>query len=125
LSSHNWTTTQLAELSEREELVLVLERSDRPVLRVPVWLVTAGDHAYVRSYMGVTTGWYRSVMAKRDQAIELPGGDVPVFFESVNATDEVNAQINAAYLAKYATTEYRDAMVTPHAIEATLRVVPR
>jgi hypothetical protein len=125
LPTHAWTPTQLADLTDREELVLVIERADRPVLRVPVWLVTVGDHAYVRSYLGVTNGWYRRVIAQRDQAIELGGGDIPVLFESVSATDKVNEGINAAYLSKYATTEYRDEMVTPLALDATLRVVPR
>jgi hypothetical protein len=125
LPTNNWTTTQLADLTAQEEIVLVLERADRPVLRVPVWLVRIGDFAYVRSYQGVTTGWYRSAIAQRDQAIERSDGDIPVVFESIDPADDINAEISDAYVSKYSTHDYRDAMITPIATEATLRVVPR
>ena len=104
--------------------MLVLTRPDRPVLRVPVWPVTVGDQAYVRSYLGVTSGWYRTVMAECNQHIAL-GSDVPACFETVPATDPVNADIDREFLRKYATDDYRDAMITPLALDATLRILPR
>jgi hypothetical protein len=120
----SWTPKQLGALTDTEELVLVLERADKPVLRVPVWVVTVGESAYVRSYRGVTSGWYRAVMAKRDQAIAL-GDDIPVHFESVDPTDAVNEAIGAGFLRKYEKDDYRVAMITDLAVDATLRVLPR
>jgi hypothetical protein len=124
LPNQNWTPAQLADLTDREELVLVIARADRPALRVPVWPVTVGNEVYVRSYKGVTSGWYRGVLAQREQAVALTDGDTAVFFESVDASDEVNAGINEAYLSKYSNYDYRDAMVTPLALDATLRILP-
>jgi hypothetical protein len=124
LPNTSWTPEQLAALTDAEELVLVLDRADKPVLRVPVWMVTVGENAYVRSYRGVTSGWYRAVMAERDQAIALDG-DIPVHFESVDPTDAVNGSIGAEYLRKYANDDYRLAMVTDLAVDATLRILPR
>jgi hypothetical protein len=120
----SWTPAQLNELGETEELVLVITRADRPTLRVPVWPVVVGSHAYVRSYRGVTSGWYRGVLAERDQAIAL-GGDIPVHFESVDPSDAVNTDIGEEFLRKYATDDYRNAMVTDIAVDATLRIFPR
>jgi hypothetical protein len=114
----------LTGLTDDEELVLVLSREGRPTLRVPVWPVTVDGEAYVRSYLGVTSGWYRRVIAEPHQAIALAGGDVPVVFELVSATAAVNRDIDAAFLLKYATDDYRDAMVTPLALDATLRILP-
>lgn len=121
----NWTPEQLADLTDREELVLVIARADRPPLRVPVWPVTVDDQVFVRSYRGVTSGWYRGVLAQREQAVALTDGDVPVFFDSIDASDEVNAVIDEAFLTKYANDDYRTAMVTPLALDATLRIDPR
>ena len=125
LSAQTWTATQLDELTDGEELVLVLSREGKPTLRVPVWPVTIAGAAYVRSYLGVTSGWYRRVIALPHQAVALGGVDVPVEFQRVDATAEVNGAIDAAFLAKYATDDYRDAMITPLALDATLRILPR
>jgi hypothetical protein len=95
------------------------------VLRVPVWPVVVGDDAYVRSYRGVTSGWYQRVLTNRDQAVALAEGDVVVHFESVDAAADINAALDAEFLRKYATDDYRTAMVTPLALDATLRILPR
>jgi hypothetical protein len=124
LPSTTWTPDQLRHLSEDEELVLVLTRADKPVLRVPVWPVAVGDQAYVRSYRGVTSGWYRAVMAECNQQIAL-GDDIPVCFENVDATDAINPDIDSEFLRKYAADDYRDAMITTLALDATLRILPQ
>jgi hypothetical protein len=122
--SKQWTASQLSELTDGEELVLVLTRGDKPTLRVPVWSVTIDGVAFVRSYLGVTRMWYRRVLDAPRQAIVLEGDDVPVDFEVVPASHAVNARIGAEFLRKYAADDYRDAMITPMAIDATLRILP-
>jgi hypothetical protein len=125
LSDLTWSAARRAELAEAEELVLVIARADRSPLRVPVWPVLVDGELYVRSYKGVTSGWYRGVVADPSQSIELAGGDTRVVFETVDRTDAVNADIDSAYLTKYARFDYRDAMVEPAAVDATLRIVPQ
>lgn len=122
--SQTWTASQLGELTDGEELVLVLTREDKPTLRVPVWPVTVDGATYVRSYLGVTRVWYRRVIAQPHQAIALEGTDVHVDFEVVPVSDAVNGAIDEAFVEKYANDEYRDAMITPMAVEATLRILP-
>jgi hypothetical protein len=124
LSGPTWTESQLNELAELEELVLVISKTDRATLRFPVWPVVVDGNAYVRSYLGVTTGWYRRVVANPRQAIALGGQDVDVLFEFVSRTDPVNKAIDTAFLGKYARFEYRDAMAEPGAVDATLRILP-
>jgi hypothetical protein len=86
--------------------------------------VVVDGNLYVRSYLGVTTAWYRTVVANPRQAIVLHGSDVDVVFEFVSRTDSVNHAIDAAFLSKYSSFEYRDAMVEPAALDATLRILP-
>jgi len=124
LSESTWTTPQLDELTEAEELVLVLSRAGHAPLRFPVWPVVVDGNLYVRSYLGVTTTWYRTVVANPRQAIALDGSDIAVVFESVPRRTSVNKAIDAAFLSKYSSFEYRDAMVEPAALDATLRILP-
>jgi hypothetical protein len=124
LSESTWSAPQLDQLASAEEIVLVLSRADRAPLRFPVWAVVVDGNLHVRSYLGVTTGWYRAVVAEQHQAIVLDGADVDVLFEFVSRTDSVNKGIDAAYLAKYSKFDYRDAMVEPAAVDATLRILP-
>jgi hypothetical protein len=114
----------LKDLADAEELVLVISRAERSPLRFPVWPVVVDGAVYVRSYLGVTTGWYRAVGENPHQAIVVDGQDLDVVFEFVSRTDPVNAGIDSAFLSKYARFEYRDAMVEPGAVDATLRILP-
>ena len=124
MSAQSWTASQLSELTDGEELVLVLTHEDKPVLRVPVWMVTIDGVAYVRSYLGVTSGWYRRVIAQQHQAIVVGGVDVPVDCELVPVTADVNSAINDEFVRKYAADPYRDYMILPLALDATLRILP-
>jgi hypothetical protein len=124
MTAGEWTPGQLAEFADAEELVLVISRPDRTDLRLPVWLVVVDGDLYVRSYKGVTSGWYRGVEADQHQRIVLGGHDTRVLFEFVPRTDTVNHAIGATYLAKYSRFNYRDAMVEPAAVDATLRILP-
>jgi hypothetical protein len=124
LSESIWTESQLSELADAEELVLVISRVERPELRFPVWSVVVDGDAYVRSYLGVTNGWYRAVVANQHQAIVLDASDVAVLFEFVPGTDSVNDVIGSRFLDKYAKFDYRDEMVAQIAVDATLRILP-
>jgi len=126
LSQPAWSASQLENVADVEELVLVISRAERAPLRFPVWPVVVDGDLYVRSYLGVTAGWYQGVVANQNQAIVLDDNDVDVdvLFEFVPRTDAVNRGIDAAFLRKYATDDYRDAMITPLALDATLRILP-
>jgi hypothetical protein len=124
LSGPTWTASQLHELADAEELILVISRAERTTLRFPVWPVVVDGATYVRSYLGVTTDWYRGVVANPCQAVVLDGRDLDVLFEFVSRNDTVNKDIDSAFLVKYARFEYRDAMVEPGAVDATLRIRP-
>jgi hypothetical protein len=120
-----WTTVQFDELRALEELELVIAREGRETLRFPVWVVTAEGAAYLRSYKGAGSMWFRRVQADADQAIALSGSDIPVRFEHVDRHDPVNDAISAEFDRKYARFEYVGSMSEPAAVEATVRIVPR
>jgi hypothetical protein len=125
MAEQTWSPEVLSDLASADELVLVISRADRADLRVPVWLLVVHDQLYVRSYKGVTSGWYRGVVARQQQAIVIGGRDTRVLFETVPRTDDVQKDLDSAYLTKYARFDYRDAMVEPAAVDATLRILPQ
>lgn len=124
MSQSSWSASRLESVADAEELGLVISRAGRAPLRFPVWPVVVDGDLYVRSYLGVTTGWYRRVVANPRQAIVLDDADVDAIFEFVSRTDAVNGDIDAAFLRKYASFDYRDAMIEPAAVDATLRIRP-
>lgn len=125
MPNSSWTNSQILELTEGEELVLVLAREGRDTVRVPVWVATVDGDVYIRSYKGVTSMWFRRVQANFEQAIQLAEGDTPVHFENVDRLDRVNHAIDAEFNRKYADDDYVGTMSMPAAVEATLRVHPR
>jgi hypothetical protein len=120
-----WPKEQFDELTTAEELELVISRAGRETVRFPVWMVTVADAVYVRSYLGVTSMWFRRVQADADQQIRVGGVDIPVRFENVDRLDHVNKAIDAEFDRKYAKFEYVDSMSEPAAVEATVRILPR
>jgi hypothetical protein len=125
MTNATWSATQFDDFTTVEELVLVISREGRETLRFPVWVVTAEGAAYVRSYLGVTSMWFRRVQTNFDQAISLDGADVPIRFENVDRLDPVNKAIDAEFDRKYAGFDEVDSMSEPAAVEATVRIVPR
>jgi hypothetical protein len=120
-----WPEAQPTELANTEELVLVVARTGRDTIWVPVWVVAVDGELYVRSYKGVTSVWFRRVEVDADQAIRLGSTDLPVHFENVDRLDHVNRAIDAEYNRKYSRFDYVGSMSDPAAVEATLRVLPR
>ncbi|MGH9303871.1 MAG: DUF2255 family protein [Acidimicrobiales bacterium] len=103
--------------------VRVVVASGGQEVRTPIWVVTVGPFAYVRSYRGATGRWYRYASASSSFAIEI--GDDDVVVQHVPVTDPVTLeQVSAAYLTKYAGESETPDMVTPEVVATTLRLVP-
>ncbi len=124
MTDHQWAPGLFAEIDGTDELTIAVTRQGRDTIRLPIWVVTVDGDVYVRSYKGVTSGWFRRVQANPNQTIAFSDRDVPVVFENVDRLDHVNRAIDAAYDRKYAKYDYVSAMSEPAAVEATLRVLP-
>ena len=92
-----------------------------------IWVVRHGEDLYVRPVNGRTPGWFRGTQVRLEGHIQCGGVDKDVTFVSVEAADEVNAQIDAAYRAKYRRypTSFVDAVLTLEAKSATIKLQPR
>jgi hypothetical protein len=92
-------------------------------LRKPViiWQVRVGDDIYVRSVNGPDAAWFRGTQARGEGRIESGGVSKDVTFTNDNTKD---AEIDAAYAAKYGSGSSVRAITSPIATSTTLRVEP-
>ena len=84
---------------------------------VTIWAVRVDDRLYIRSWRGASARWYRN--AQRAHAGRI--GDVDV--ELVDAPDDVNDAVDAAYRAKYGSSAYTEAMTAPDVRATTMEVL--
>lgn len=121
-----WTPEDLRTIGEAEELDIASARADgslRPF--VTIWHVAIGDDLYVRSAYGPTNGWFRRARASGIGRVRSGGIERDVIFAI--PADDVHADLDAAYRAKYAAQpqEYVTPVVGELAASATLVVTPR
>jgi hypothetical protein len=120
-----WTSDELDKIAAADELELASAKRDGTLRKpVTIWVVRHGDDLYVRSWRGRTSTWFRGSQDRHEGHIRAGGVDKDVVFAEV---DDVNDEIDAAYLAKYDRYDatYVDPMVGPEARAATIKLVPR
>ena len=119
-----WSTEQLERISAAEELQIApLGADGAPRRAVPIWVVRAGGDLYVRSWRGSAGGWFRAAQASH--AARVRAGGVERDVELVEAGDDVNDAVDAAYRDKYGRyPSYVEPMVRVEARATTLRLVP-
>ena len=122
----NWPREELEKIAAADELQLASARPDGRLRKpVTIWVVRLGDDIYVRSVNGRNSHWFRGVEDRHEGHIRAGGVDKDVRF--VEAGDDVNDEIDAAYRTKYRHYDASvvDPLFTPGAKAATLELVPR
>ena len=122
----NWPREELEKIAAADELQLASARPDGRLRKpVTIWVVRLGDDIYVRSVNGRNSHWFRGVEDRHEGHIRAGGVDRDVRF--VEAGDDVNDEIEAAYRTKYRhyNASVVDPLFTPGAKAATLELVPR
>jgi hypothetical protein len=112
-----WASSELDRIAAADELVIAARQADgtlRPP--TPIWVVRVGDNLYVRSWRGPAGRRFRAARAGRVEK--------EVVF--VDANEDVNDAIDAAYEEKYARyPSYVKPMVSSDARATSLKLVPR
>lgn len=121
-----WTSEELTRIGTAEELQIASLRADG-TLRKPViiWVVRLGDDLYVRSVKGRTSAWFRGTQVRGEGHIRAGGVDKEVTF--VEADPMLNDQIDTSYRTKYRryAASIISTIVSPEALSATIKLVPR
>jgi hypothetical protein len=114
-------TTSFINAASSAREVRVVVRSGGEELRTPVWIVTTGRSAYLRSYRGKEGRWYQHVCSVGQFPLEIEGSDVLVVASPVSDPATLG-RVSSAYQAKYAGESEMPAMVAPE-VEATTLVI--
>lgn len=125
MNTTDWTTDDLRRIGGSTELQVASYRPDgtlRPY--VTIWTVTTGDGIYVRSARGADNPWFRRALAGGLGRIRAGGVERDVEFAHLAADDPAQADVDAAYHAKY--DRFGPAIVGAvtgdHATHVTLRL---
>ena len=113
----------LGTLDESIEVEMLTPRRDGSISRRPIWVVVVDGDAYVRSYRGPRSAWYRRAVADGGAAIGVDDRTVEVAVQPV-ADEDLNREVSEAYRAKYGASSPgpTESMVTPEVIGTTLRL---
>jgi len=115
----------LAEIAESDDFHVSPFRDDGTTYGTPTWIwsVVVDGALYVRAYNGTASRWYQAAMREGAGRVRAAGTEHEVTFRA--ATGEADAEIDAAYRAKYAGSPYLPPMVTAKTIAATVEIRPR
>jgi hypothetical protein len=120
-----WTSDELSKIESAEELEIAsLRRDDTLRNPVTIWVVRHCDDLYVRSVNGRGSSWFRGVEVRHEGHIRAGGVDKDVLFVE---TQDVNDDVDAEYRTKYSryAASHTDAITSPEARAATLKLLPR
>ncbi|WP_410611251.1 DUF2255 family protein [Amycolatopsis sp. lyj-109] len=125
MSTTEWTSDELRRIGGATELQIASYRPDgtlRPY--VTIWAVAAAGGIEVRSAHGADNPWFRRALVSGRGRIQAGGVERDVTFARLDAGDAAQADVDAAYHAKY--DRYGPAIVGAvtgeHATHVTLRL---
>jgi len=121
-----WTNDELTKVDKAEELEIASLRQDGTLRKSrTIWVVRDGNNLYVRSVNGRTSAWFRGVAERHEGHIEAGGVHKDVRFEEVEANQDIQNQLDAAYRTKYRryAKSIVDSIVSPTARSATVKLV--
>jgi len=122
-----WTTDELAQVGEAEEVRIAASRRDG-TLREPVtvWAVRLDDGVYVRSAVkGRNAAWFRAIPETHEGRIWAGRVEKDVTF--ADADHNLDDKIDGAYRTKYRRYAGRilNSCLTPEARATTVKIMPR
>ena len=90
---------------------------------VTIWIVVVDGAVFVRSVRGPRGKWYRAAQAAGDATLIVDRQEFVVRVSPVSDPATLDA-VSQAFLSKYATSPYAQAMVSADTVPTTLRLDP-
>ncbi|HEX5012771.1 MAG TPA: nitroreductase/quinone reductase family protein [Candidatus Limnocylindrales bacterium] len=119
----SFSSDDLEALAAAEEVRIETQAPEGPSHRTVIWVVVDGDEAFVRTYKGPTSRWYREAQA--NPAVALHVGERRIPATAIPATDPDSVErVSAAFRRKYAGDPATPAMVADTVLPTTLRLEP-
>lgn len=110
----------------REVQVETTSLEESETHRTIIWIVTAGDQAFIRSERGEAGRWYREARRRPEVVLHAEGAPIPVNLVMADDPDSIQ-RVNEALTIKYGRRSPGStaSMLRPHTLPTTMRVDPR
>jgi hypothetical protein len=119
----SFSDEDLARLAAAEEVAIETQAPGEAARKTVIWVIVDDGEAFIRTYKGPGSRWYRDVMANPAVAIHVDGRRLSA--TAIPATDPDSIErTSAGILHKYADDPASKAMVAPELLETTLRLEP-
>ena len=119
----SFSTDDLALLDAAEEVEIETQAPEREARRTTIWVVVDDGEAFIRTYKGPNSRWYRDAIANSAVAIHVAGRRLPA--TAIPATDPDSIErTSAGFTRKYAADPATKAMIAPPVLDTTLRLEP-
>jgi hypothetical protein len=119
----SFASDDLARIAQAVEVEIETQGPDGPAHRAVIWIVVDGEDAFIRSYRGPTSRWYREALA--NPAVALHVGGRRLAATAIPATDPDSIERTSdALKRKYAGDHGLRGMVAPENLPTTLRLEP-
>jgi hypothetical protein len=113
----------LARLAAAPEIEIETQAPGEAARRTVIWVVVDGGDAFIRTYKGPNSGWYRAALANPAVAIHVDGRRLAA--TAIPATDPDSIErTSAGYMRKYPDDGSTPAMLWPNVLDTTLRLEP-
>jgi hypothetical protein len=119
----SFSTEELELLDRTQEVDIETQAPERGARRTTIWIVVDDGDAFVRTYKGPNSRWYRDATANPAVAIHVAGRRLPA--TAIPATDPDSIErTSAGFRRKYAADPATKAMIAPNVLDTTLRLEP-
>lgn len=123
----SWTSDELKRVGQAEELEIAGREPDGGLRQATIiWVVRVEDDLYVRAVNGRSSPWFKGTQLRHEGRVWAGGVEKDVRFVEIDAQDDLNDRIDAAYTSKYRqyAQAYIDSVTNSKARSATIRLVP-
>jgi hypothetical protein len=97
---------------------------EAPIHRTIIWVIVDEDRAFVRTFRGAGSRWYREALIEPDCTLWVGKESVPIQVV-VNTEPGVIAAVSRGFQTKYARSSSTPAMVRDEVLDTTLELLPR
>jgi hypothetical protein len=119
----SFSSEDLARLDAAKEVEIETQAPDKESRRTTVWIVVDDEDAFIRTYRGPKSRWYRDAIANPAVAVHVDGRRLPA--TAIPATDPASIdRTSAGFRRKYRGDPSAEAMTAPELHETTLRLEP-
>ena len=119
----SFSADDIEALASASEVDIETQAPGGPSHRTTIWVVVDGGEAYVRTYLGPDSRWYREAEANPAVGIHVNGRLLAV--TAIPATDPDSVErVSAGYRHKYGKGQSVEAMVAASNLPTTLRLEP-